>query len=321
MFKKYKIVHISQTPLVAAPAKIALAQRISGHEAIAVAIKDYPAAGPLAGKFTEDFLIEDSFTKKIIDDAIIAAEIIHIHNDLPQDWVERLLNSNQTARYVYQVHSPLREGPLYLPRDVEIGLPFSLNLVVGQFQPRIHRNYTFVPNIIHETPSVKPRKKGEKLKVIFSPTHMRPGRWNNKHVEELDISIQSLVKLGKIEAIIPDKPVSPKVLMAVRRDCHVTIDEIATGGFHQVSIEGLAAGNVCINKADYFSKKVFSTFAEGETPPFLYADADTIAANLEDLANDWEKTADLQITSYNYFKKHLSPLKMANFFDKAYENL
>lgn len=321
MFKKYKIVHISQTPLVAAPAKIALAQRISGHDTIAIAIKDYPINGPLAGKFTEDFLIEDSFTKPIIDEAIATADIIHIHNDLPRDWAERLLNANQTAKYVYQVHSPLREGPLYLPRDSSIDLPFSLKLVVGQFQPRIHKDHIFVPNIIHDTPSVKPRKKGEKLRVIFSPTHMRAGRWNNKHVEQLDIALQALVKLGKIEAIIPENPVSPKALMAVRRCCHVSIDEIATGGFHQVSIEGLAAGNVTINKADYFSKTVFSTFSGGERPPFVYADGESIASTLEDLANDWEKTSELQIASYTYFKEHLSPVKMSAIFDEAYENL
>ncbi|BFT62221.1 hypothetical protein [Pseudomonas moorei] len=321
MCKKYKIVHISQTPLVAAPAKVALAQRMSGHETVAIAIKDYPINGPLAGKFIEDFLIEDEFTKGIIDEAISKADIIHIHNDLPQEWTTRLLHANQTAKYVYQVHSPLREGPLYLPRDSSLGLPFSLKLVVGQFQPRIHQDHVFVPNIIHDTPSVRPRRKGEKLKVIFSPTHLRPGRWNNKYVEQLDTALQSLVKLGKIEAIIPDKPVSPKALMAVRRSCHVSIDEIATGGFHQVSIEGLAAGNVTINKADYFSKTVFSTFSNGEKPPFVYADGESIASTLEDFANDWEKTAEQQLVSYNYFKKHLTPIKMSSIFDKAYETL
>lgn len=131
--------------------------------------------------------------------------------------------------------------------------------------------------------------------------------------------MSSLVSLGKIEAVIPAKPVSPKTLMAMRKTCHVTIDEIATGGFHQVSIEGLAAGNVTINRADYFCKAVFSSFSEGVKPPFVYASGQDIADTLEDLSNDWEKTAAIQEASLNYFKSYLTPSKMAKVFETAYE--
>ncbi|CAI8779867.1 hypothetical protein [Pseudomonas sp. IT-P291] len=321
MSKKYKIVHISQTPLVAAPSKIALAQRLNGHDSIAVALNDYPIKGPLAGKFIEEYILESEFTKPFIDAAISAADIIHVHNDIPDSWAERLINSNQSARYFYQAHSPLREGPLYLPRHAEINLPFSANLVVGQFQPRIHKDHVFVPNIIHDVPSFSPRQKNQKLRVIFSPTHLRPGRWNNKHVEKLDVAIDALVKLGKIEAVIPTEPVSPKTLMAMRKTCHVTIDEIATGGFHQVSIEGLAAGNVTVNRADFFCKAVFSNFTDGVFPPFVYATGESIASLLEELANDWQKTVELQEQSLEFFKTHLTPEKMAAVFDQAYETI
>ncbi|AOX10490.1 MULTISPECIES: hypothetical protein [Pseudomonas] len=320
MSRKYKIVHISQTPLVAAPAKVALAQRLIGHDSIAIALNDYPNNGPLFQKFIEDYIVETEFTKPLIDAAIREADIIQIHNDLPPAWAERLIHANQAAKYFYQVHSPLREGPLYVPRQNDINLPFLANFVVGQFQPRIHNNHIFVPNIIHDAPMASIRQKGEKLRVIFSPTHLRPGRWNNKYVAELETAMNSLVSLGKIEAVVPDKPVSPKVLMAVRKTCHVTIDEIATGGFHQVSIEGLAAGNVTINRADYFSKAVFSTFADGNKPPFFYATGESIADTLHELANDWKKTAELQEASLDYFKSYLTPEKMARVFDNAYEN-
>lgn len=319
MSKKYNIIHISQTPLVAAPAKIAYAQRLLGHSSIAIAIKDYP--GALQGKFVDGFLIEDGFTKPIIDAAIEDADIIHIHNDLPHDWAYRLLDANQRAKYIYQVHSPLREGPLYLPRHESIPLPFSAKLVVGQFQPRIHSDHIIVPNIILDIPSIKLRTKGQKLRVMYSPSHKRAGRWNNKHTDELDKAINALVALNKIEKVIPENPVSPKVLMSVRRTCHVSIDEIETGGFHQVSVESLAAGNVSINKSDYFSKKVFSNFSSGILPPFVYADASCIAEVLTNLANDYEETARLQKVSYDYFTNHLTPIKMAKFFDDAYESV
>lgn len=319
MSKKYNIVHVSQTPLVAAPSKIAAAQRIVGHNAVAIAINDYP--GNLKGMFIDDYMTDTPFSKPIIERLIKSADIIQIHNDLPKAWVEYLIEINQRADYIYQVHSPLREGPLYIPRDEFIGIPFSAKFVVGQFQPRIHTDYIIVPNIILEPPSLNLRKQGEKLRVVFSPTHLRPGRWNNKYVEELDVAIKSLCALGKIEIIMPSEPVHPKILMAARRTCHVSIDEIATGGFHQVSLEGLAAGNIVINRADYFSKVAFSKFTEGKIPPFLYADKMTIGEVLTQLVDDVELTNSLQFASYDYFSKYLIPTKMAKVFDDAYELL
>jgi hypothetical protein len=271
--------------------------------------------------FIDDYLTDSPFSKPIIERLIRQADIIQIHNDLPKSWVDYLIDMNQSANFIYQVHSPLREGPLYIPREDYIGLPFSAKFVVGQFQPRIHTDFTIVPNIIMEPPSLNLRKHGEKLRVIFSPTHLRPGRWNNKYVEELDVAIKSLCALGKIEIIMPSEPVHPKILMAARRTCHVSIDEIATGGFHQVSLEGLAAGNIVINRADYFSKMAFSKFTAGEAPPFLYSDKINIGEVLTRLVDDVELTNNLQLASYNYFSKHLTPTKMAKVFDDAYELL
>lgn len=316
---KRNIFHVSQTPLVGAPAKLANAQRGIGHNSTALALNDYP--GQLSKMFINDYLIDDDFCSPIISEEIKQADIIHIHNDINKDWAIRLLENNQSAMYLYHVHSPLREGPLYTPRENSIPLPFAAKLVVGQFQPRIHNDHYFVPNIITEIPSIRIRKKNEKLKVIFSPTHMRPGRWNNKHVEKLDIAIKSLIDLGKIEAIIPDKPVHPKMLMAARRSCHISIDEIATGGFHQVSLEGMIAGNIVINKADFFSKKVFSQFTQGETPPFLYSNGDSIAEKLLELADNYESTAELQLQSYNYALKYLHPDSLARYYDDIYETI
>jgi hypothetical protein len=54
-------------------------------------------------------------------------------------------------------------------------------------------------------------------------------------------------------------------------------------------------------------------------PPFVYSTGETIAGFLEELANDWQKTVELQQQSLEFFKAHLTPEKMAAVFDKAYE--
>jgi hypothetical protein len=109
--------------------------------------------------------------------------------------------------------------------------------------------------------------------------------------------------------------------MAVRRTCHVTIDEIATGGFHMVSLEGLCAGNVVINRADYFGKATFSTFCSGEMPPFTYADDSCIREVLLLLVEDVDETARLQMASHDYFRCHCDPLKLVEVFDAAYQSI
>ncbi|MBP0623915.1 hypothetical protein [Cupriavidus consociatus] len=320
-----KVVHISQTPLVGAPSKIAAATRMAGYYAHAICMVDYPAGGGLAGKFVNDSIVMHGappVIEQLVDRIIGEAHIVHVHNEIPLEKAEWLLDRATKARFVYQVHSPVREGPLYIPRADELGLPFTAHLVVGQYQPRHYPSYKPVPNIVLDAPSCAPREEGQKLRVMFSPTHARSGRWNAKYSKKLEVAIESLTKMGLIEAIWPEQPVSPNVLMALRRTCHVSIDEIVTGAFHQVSMEGLCAGNVVINRADYFSKAMMATCAgASELPPFVYADDENIAGVLVDLARDWKKTAELQAESSAYFMKYLRPQSIVKSFVKAYREI
>ncbi|NSX16896.1 hypothetical protein HTY52_22655 [Cupriavidus taiwanensis] len=320
-----KVVHISQTPLVGAPSKIATATRLLGHYADAICMVDYPASGGLAGKFVNDSIVMNGAPpeiERLVERLLAEAEIVHLHNEVTAEKAEWLLDRAAKARFVYQVHSPVREGPLYIPRAHEFGLPFSAHLVVGQYQPRHYPSYTPVPNIVLDTPTCAPRTRVQKLRVMFSPTHARSGRWNGKYSRKLEVAIESLEKMGLIEKVWPEHPVSPNILMTLRRTCHVSIDEIVTGAFHQVSIEGLCAGNVVINRADYFSKAMMANCAEApELPPFVYADDECIADVLVDLARDWEKTAMLQKQGSEYFRNYLKPKLLVKSFIRAYREI
>lgn len=317
------VVHVSPTPLVGAPGKIAWAQRLKGHNSLSLVFNDYPKSGSLAGVFLDKSVTLNKFTKEHIEHEIEQADIIHVHNFLAEENMNWLLKLNQCASYVYQVHSPLREGPLYVNRapSVPDSISFAVKLVVGQYAGRMYPDFIPVPNIIAEPPNVKPRKSGEKLKLMFSPSHSRGGRWNAKYSEKCETVIDALSKIDKIHLVQPDKPAPPSVLMEVRRGCHISIDEISTGAFHQVSLEALCAGNISVNRADYFSKATFSNFCNGEMPPFVYADDSSIAGTLLDLADDWEETARLQQDSYNFFKDHCNPLNQIEAFDAAYQQI
>ena len=119
-----KVLHIAPTPLVGAPGKIACAQRMKGYDASAVALSDYPKGGALEKIFIDQTLIFDEFMRSSIEDNVRRADVIHIHNYLPDDKITWLRDLNQTANYFYQAHSPLREGPLYWAR-AEGEVPFE----------------------------------------------------------------------------------------------------------------------------------------------------------------------------------------------------
>ncbi|WP_341365700.1 hypothetical protein [Yoonia sp. BS5-3] len=316
------IVHVTPTPLVGAPGKLASAQRMRGHDAIAVGLAPYPQGGPLGKMFLDRTVLIDAFTQPHIEDRIKAADIVHLHNSLPAERLAWLSDLNQTADYVYQVHSPLREGPLYIDRSEACeGLDLIAKLVVGQYAGRMYPDFTPVPNLILTPPSIKKRGPDDKLRVMFSPSHSRTGRWNAKYSAALEETLKALKKINKIELISPDQPVAPEVLMEIRRGCHVSIDEIATGAFHQISLEAMCAGNIAINRADFFCKATFGGFCDGEMPPFLYADDGNIAELLLRLADDWEETARRQQESYDYFKRYCDPLRLVEVYDAAYQRV
>lgn len=320
-----KVLHLSPTPLVAAPGKLSRALRQAGHDSLCVALNDYPKNGPLHGKFIDDVTLlaeAGSEVKDLVDGFARAADVIHIHNDLPASTVQWLRELSPRARFVYQVHSPLREGPLYFERAPALGLPISRHLVVGQYQPRHYPDYLAVPNLVLDEPFLAPRRDDEPLRVLFSPTHSRTGRWNAKYSERLEKVLRTLHDLKRVEIVWPTAPLSPSTLMALRRTCHVSIDEIMTGAFHQVSIEGLCAGNVVINRADFFSKSMMACCARApELPPFVHADESSIEDVLIALALSPRRTAELQAASFRYFDAHLRADRLVNRFVHIYETL
>jgi hypothetical protein len=317
-----RIVHITPTPLVGAPGKIAWAQRMKGHDALAVALSDYPKGGPLEKMFLDRTILIDDFTRHHIEDCIRQADIIHVHNFLPDDRIRWLQELNQAAAYVYQAHSPKREGPLYVDRsEGNNKFEFKLKLVVGQHHGRFYPFHTPVPNLILSPPSIRRRQPGETLRVLFSPTQKQAGRWNSKYSPALEPALRALETIGKIEVIFPKNPLRPEVLMELRRSCHVSIDEIASGGFHMVSLEAMCAGSVAINRADYFAKATFAGFCDGEMPPFLYADDSCITDVLLRLADDWEETARRQQASFDFFQRYCNPIRLVEVFDAAYQSV
>ena len=247
----------------------------------------------------------------------------HIHNEVPHDtarWPERM---GDARRFVYQCIHCCARAAVHLDPQHSDGAAVRRR---GSRSGSTSRGITPITsrrrNIVLDEPGVQPRQTGEKLRVMFSPSHNRGGRWNRKHSPALNKSIESLVQLGRVEVVWPAVPISPYLLMALRKTCHVSIDEIVTGAFHQVSIEGMCAGNVVINRADYFARAMMACCARAsELPPFVYADEKTIADVLFRLIDSPQETARLQMLTHEYFRRHLTPTRLVETYRDVYKTL
>ncbi len=316
--KGCRILNVSPTPLVDSPRKISEAINLyTEYKSDIIIFNDYP--GALAGIFSGNTLIFNQ-SKDICMDVIRRADIIHIHNFLTKEQESLLFkNSKSSVKFIYQVHSPLREGPVFVKYADESTIEYEEKLVVAQYQPRLYMDYTIVPNITLESPSLKLLIDGETPIVLFSPAHTRTGgRWNDKYSKELKDSLFSLDNLGMIQNKIVTG-VKPYELFKIRERSHITIDEIVTGSFHQISLEGLCKGNVVINNSDYFSDKAMNIVTDSdEYIPFYKASNDNFAERMIELVEDPDKIRDIQQQSYNFYKNNLMPSDLIKKYEMVY---
>lgn len=319
--KKYNILHVSPTPLVDSPRKISEALNLyTNFESSSFIFNDYP--GSLKGVFSNKTIIFAQ-RKELALNLINNADIIHIHNFLYPEQEDIIFQaSKDDVKFIYQVHSPLREGPNfvnYVPKRIH----FDKKCVISQYHPRLYSDYVLVPNIILEKPSLNLIKDNEKIKVLFSPAHKRTGgRWNDKYSEELIQSLNLLEKFNKIDLYIAEG-YTPHELFQLRKNCHISIDEIITGGFHQISLESLCAGNMVVNNSDIFSNLSFDINVGNKdlNIPFFKINNFDVKDKLFELVNNIELIREYQKKSYEYSTRYLQPEILIKHYEKIYKDV
>lgn len=317
-----EVVHVSRTPLVGAPGKLAFAlEQHTEYRASVILGLDYP--GGLSGLFLDHAVVYTSSSPvhELCADLIRRADIIHVHNDLTPDLLRLVREESRgDCRFIYQAHSPLREGPLFFDRTEVLGFDWRAKLTIPHSQQRFYQDYLIVPNVTLFASSCRPIDPRERVRVLFSPTHRRTGnRWNDKLSPALERALEIVRALADVE-VIEVGGVPPAALMALRRTTHVTIDEIATGAFHQISLEGLCAGNVVVNGADHFARSSLAIACGiDEQPPFQRMTSDDVAHRLLELVRDRDQLRALQLASHAYYESYLTPSRLAPVFAKVYE--
>jgi hypothetical protein len=321
-----KVLHITPTPLVNAPEKISEALNIyTDIESNVLVLKDYP--NHLKNIFINQaltyFNTKDKYYDKFIIDKINDADIIHIHNFLPVSFEMFLLENlkNRNTKFIYHTHSVLSEGPIFYERPRSSKIEYSLKLSVAQIQPRMYENYKFAPNITLFKPNFR-KLENNIPRILFSPAHKQTSlRFGQKYSQVLNEILLSMSRLNMID-LIDITGIRPRELYEIRKTTDISIDEIVTGGFHQISLEGLAAGNVVVNGADWFSMQVMKNISKNnEYPPFLIANEQNAKDKLFDLVKNIDMINNIKKESFEYFQKNLSPDFLINYYVKYYEEV
>lgn len=324
--RKIRVVHVAASPLVGSPLRIATVCRSAGISALCFCENDYPSKGPFHRLFTEGILV---LAEAVVDmqhrliDALQDCDVVHVHNYVSPRTVELIDQYAPHAALVHHVHSPLKEGPLYIDRSATLGLSFDRLLVVAQYQPRMYPHHTPVPNVVPADRSLRLRNDGEKLRLFFTPTHTQDGRWNAKTSPQFEQAMEWIKGLRQVELLVPQGAVPPMTLLNMRRFVHASIDEVMTGGFHQVSLESLVCGNATINGADYFSLAALCDClgASRGQVPFVHASVQDIRDVVVELARNPELTRRYQQAAFDFVSRYFEPSHIGNLYRKVYESV
>ncbi|HAM45868.1 MAG TPA: hypothetical protein DCM67_12725 [Propionibacteriaceae bacterium] len=319
-----KIVHISPSVLAGAPGMLADAQReLLGHHSVHFRVGDpgphRDLMSPNSIQITNNAIDREAFLVHLAD-----AEVIHVHNFVPPlllRWAASI-PAIYDRTWIYQVHSPTHERPLFGDLSADHGVRWHAKLAVCHAHPRMFPDFRPIPNVLYrpfisQNVHAAPSPAGP-LRVVHSPSTHSQGRWSAKSDPLFELEMDRL-KADPRVTVETLEGVSPRKVAMTRHVSQVSIDEVITGGFHLVSYEGLAAGNVVINGADALSHAAFALgFRTTEPPPWIVTDSAGVHQEIVHLINDPGRLAELMAAGHDYFWRVMAPARVVPFYDEIY---
>jgi hypothetical protein len=250
------------------------------------------------------------------------ADAIVLHNVTQQSTVDIVMSGRRAdAPVAYHLHSPPFEPPLYAAGVIE-GNTFDQLYCVAQGYHRFYAGAAPIANII---PDPLLFASAQRRNAVFVG-HLRTtnARWSRKVPQGFartlaDALAADAVPVFGIEKLFGSESVPYRTFTQALQGFNFVVDDVCSGLFHQISLEGLKSGCIVFSAADEASLESFCEAAECPVPPFhRVAGPDDIAEAVRSYVRRPTVLAAARRRNAEFSDRYLSESRLRELFVKRF---
>jgi hypothetical protein len=244
-----------------------------------------------------------------------AADHVIFHNCTNQsliDLVKSFIRPSTTTSY--HLHSAPFEAPLF-GFDIITENNFDHIFSVAQGHQRFHKHSIGIANIIPDIKIFDGSRKRQS--ALIGHLRTTSARWSKKIPPQTLETLEPLLKkqnveLTTIKSLFNSDSVPYQTFVQSVQSFNYVIDDVCSGLFHQLSLEGLKSGCIVFSAADEYSLDSFSKAAQSPTPPFdIVSSLDEIYEKIKYYENNPAKLVKKQLENLTYATEYLSERRVA----------
>ena len=251
--------------------------------------------------FPKDLLDSEPVARQVIRDA----DVIHIHNALPT-WLPPLINKAR-QRVIGTLHSFPRQG------NWQQIMQFSHRVftIRQPMQLREYKGFDSLPNLfdIWEYLPIPNKSYDGVIKIVYCPTNTYgpPGPGSKGYPVVMPLLERLQKQYGTAIELIHHRNVEYLENLRLKREGHITIDDICGSTFHLTSLEGCCTAQAILT----------STLKEWNYP-FVYTTLSNLEEQLHFLLENRDNLQMIAQQSRQWVETNWNPKEMIQEYVKAY---
>ncbi len=311
-----KVLHVASTPLAGSPIRMCrLLDSGEYFSALSICRKNTYDDGRL---FDYDIVYEPFKAKEsdveLMRQLIKECDIIHFHNEAYHQRFGIFKEIPSSKPVCVQWHS----GPDEIAHRLGISIREAMDFqniptfVVAQKQSRFYPNAIPVPNVVDiRLPEYQVVQRDiDTIHISYSPAgdaqsyeRLCRDKGMNMILNALRITKERYSEKVSIH-ILQGIPLQKCIQM--KQKCHITIDDIKSGGYHMVSLEGFAHASATIANPDTTTKEFLSNFTgcPVEELPWFEASEEDIVERLSELIENVDLIERIGQNSRRWMEKY-----------------
>jgi hypothetical protein len=244
------------------------------------------------------------------------ADHIIFHNCTDQNYIDIAKKSARPSTSLsYHLHSPPFEAPLY-SYDIIVENKFDAVFSVAQGYSRFYNNSISIANIIPDIKLFNGRHRRSAVMV----GHLRTtnARWSKKIPPDFVKSLEVLLKkdgvdVSTIPKLFGAESVPYCTFAHALQNFDYVVDDVCSGLFHQISLEGLKSGCIVFSAADAYAISSFCEAAQCPPPPFdMISDIYDIYEKVRYYERNPADLRAAQARNLQYAESYLSEVRLAD---------